>query len=73
MRLEHALTPGAIVGRVRFSPDGKYLAVGVNNGRTYVYDVKIVAKSLSVTFIPGSRRRLTFVTVSSQITPKQKN
>ena len=34
-----------------FSPDGKYLAVGVDNGRTYIYDVKTGAKSWSVTFI----------------------
>ena len=51
MKLEHVLIPGDIVGRVRFSPDGEYLAVGVDNG-TYIYDVKTGAKSWSVTLIP---------------------
>jgi len=51
VKLEHVLTPGAVVGRVRFSPDGEYLAVGVDNG-TYIYDVKTGAKSWSVTLIP---------------------
>jgi len=53
MKLEHVLIPGAIVWRVRFSPDGKYLAVAVGDGRTYIYDVKTGVKSWSVAFIPG--------------------
>ena len=60
MKLEHVLIPGAIVWRVRFSPDGKYLAVGVKNGRTYIYDVKTGAKSWSVTFIPVWRASIDF-------------
>jgi len=51
VKLEHVLTPGDKVFCVRFSPDRKYLAVGVNNGRTYIYDAKTGAKSWSVTFI----------------------
>jgi len=48
------------VWRVRFSPDGKYLAVGVSNGRTYIPDVKTGAKSWSVTFYSGfGERQLT--------------
>jgi len=71
VKLEHVLTHGATVWRVMFSPDGKYLAVGVNNGRTYIYDVKTGVKSWSVTFILVWRR--TFVTVFSRITPEQEN
>ena len=55
MKLEHVLIPGAIVWRVRFSPDGKYLAVAVGDGRTYIYDVKTGVKSWSVTFVLGWR------------------
>jgi len=76
VKLEHVLTPGAVVGRVRFSPDGKYLAVGVNDGRTYIYDVKTWAKTWSVTFTWFGERQLTFVmavTVFWQITLKQAN
>jgi len=49
-KLEHVLIYGGTVWRVRFSPDGKYLAAGVSNGRTYIHDVKTGAKSWSVTF-----------------------
>jgi len=73
VKLEHVLTHGATVWRVMFSPDGKYLAVGVNNGRTYIYDVKTGVKSWSVTFILVWRSHLTFVTVFSRITPEQEN
>ena len=37
------------MGRVRFSPDGKCLAVGVDNG-TYLYDVKRVGQLLLFQF-----------------------
>jgi len=37
VKLEHVLTPGAVVVRMRFSPDGKYLAVGPTvGGLTFV-------------------------------------
>ena len=49
VKLEHVLIPGAMVERVKFSPDGKYLAVGIMSGRTYIYDVKTGVKSWSVT------------------------
>ena len=48
------------MGRVKFSPDGKYLAVGVDSGRTYIYDVKTGAKSWSATFIPVWRTSIDF-------------
>jgi len=51
VKLEHVSTPGAGVVRVRFSPDGKYLAVGADSERTYIYEVKTGVKSWSVTFI----------------------
>lgn len=51
VKLEYVLTFGAKVRRVRFSPDGKYLAVGVKDGRAYIYDVKTGVKSWSVAFI----------------------
>jgi len=51
VKLEHLLTPGTIVAHLKFSPDGKYLAVGVDNGRTCIYDLKTMAKSWSVTFM----------------------
>ena len=60
VKLGRVLTHGGTVGRVRFSPDGKYLAVGVKNGRTYIYDVKTGAKSWSVTFIPVWRASIDF-------------
>jgi len=56
-KLENVLIYGGRVWRVRFSPDGKYLAVGVNNGRTYIHDVKTGAKSWSVTFYSGFGER----------------
>ena len=56
---------------VRFSPGGKYLAVGVKNGRTYIYDVKTGNGQLLLFWF--GERQLTFVTVSSQITTKQEN
>ena len=60
VKLEHVLPPGDIVGRMRFTPDGKHLAAGVYNGRTYIYDVKTGAKSWSVTFIPVWRASIDF-------------
>ena len=70
LKLEHVWTHGAVVVGVVFSPDGKYLAVGVLNGMTYIYDVKTGVKSWSVTLTLVWRHQLTFVAVFSQITPK---
>jgi len=60
MKLERILIPGAPVGCVRFSPDGRYLAVGVDNRWIYIYDVKTGAKSWSVTFILVWRTSIDF-------------
>ena len=62
MKLEHVLTPEdvTIVGCVRFSPDGNYLAVGVTKGRTYVYDVTPGVQSWSVAFIRVWRTSIDF-------------
>jgi len=60
VKLEHVLTPGTIVVCVRFSPGGKYLAVGVKNGRTYIYDVKTGVGNWSVTFILVWRTSIDF-------------
>jgi len=53
LKLEHVWTHGAVVMGVVFSPDRKYLAVGVVNRMTYIYDVKTGVKSWSVTFYSG--------------------
>ena len=71
LKLEHVWTHGAGVMRVVFSPDGKYLAVGVANGMTYIYDVKTGVKTWSVTFTLVWRHQLMSVAVFSQITPKK--
>ena len=73
LKVEHVLSHREIVGCMKFSPDRKYLAVGVNDGRrTYIYDLKTGAKSWSVAFILVWRTSIDFVTVL-QITPKQEN
>ena len=60
VKLEHVLACETVVGRVRFSADGKYLAVGIRNGQTYIYDVKTWAKCWSVPFIPVWRMSIDF-------------
>jgi len=60
VKLELVLTHAATVGTIKFSPDGKYFAVGVSNGRTYIYDVKTGVKSWSVTFILILRMSIDF-------------
>jgi len=71
LKLDHVLTHGAVVMGVVFSPDGKYLAVGVLNGITYIYDLKTGVRTWSVTFTLVWRHQLMSVAVFSQITPKQ--
>jgi WD40 repeat protein len=48
VRLAHTLKMRSMVNRVKFSREGKYLAVGLHTGETYIYDLK----TLSNRFIP---------------------
>jgi hypothetical protein len=48
VQLAHTFKMKSVVHCIKFSREGKYLAVGLENGETYIYDIK----TLSYRFIP---------------------
>jgi WD40 repeat protein len=46
VQVAETLTCGSAVRRVKFSRNGKYLAVGLESGETHIYDLKTLSKRL---------------------------